>query len=237
MEIPESAKKWIDAAMSSSEGKQVVDNLQRDENIPLPTAEFFFDRLSLSFDGGQNPISHMDSTLTMLPGCSLAGPQVTVNSSLTRFAKLARLLENPELRAAGVSFGTLKRMPKLLDKIKELSLGNARGIVWAAVQDEIDHDRSKGLAVEDVLNKLGIGDRLNEPMYRVSYSSNVVNHICSVPTVLDAGGNWRFRPSVKGAKCGKTKPLSLPGEGYSEFVHSSCRLRNPNLQAHFPKEP
>ena len=89
-----------------------------------------------------------------------------------------------------------------------------------------------GGLLSDIVNRLGISDTMDQPMYQATYNTSDIEGICHVPTVLDAGVNHRFRPPKKGAKHGMTKPCSANGDGYPEYVHRKCTVEAPGIRVH-----
>jgi hypothetical protein len=233
MKIPDNAKNWERAMRlrGSPEAEQVLKNVEQEANVPDGVATLFFTKLGGSFDSTGDPLQHMETVVGTVKTCALAGPTCTPDSdTLTRFASLHHLADQPDLKRAGVSARTLLQMPRLVGRIKTLGLGNRRGVVWAALFEEIRVEMDNGVSVDEILNRLGLSETLVDPVYQVYYNKADIGKPCQVPTVLDAGSNHRFRCAAKDAKSGRTWPCSGKGDGFSEFVHGVCTARAPTIK-------
>lgn len=236
MKIPPKASKWAKEMAKTNTGKQVLENLEREENVPKDLANKFFNRLSKSYDPSTDPSQQMIGVLGAMVESALAGPEAGLGLVLlTRFAPLARLAQLQVFRSAGISEQILARHPEVVDMLTELPLGNPhnpRSIVWAALHAPISRDEGTGASVSDIVNRLGISDTMDQPMYQATYNTSDIEGTCYVPTVLDAGANHRFRPPKKGATQGMTKPCRANGNGYPEYVHRKCTVQAPGIRLH-----
>jgi len=233
MQIPPEAKTWVDAMKATEEGRQILANIENDQNVPERIAAGFFALLCENYVGSADPLTHMIGVLVSMSHSALAGPDAGLGIQLLmRFAPLARLGDLPSLRTAGINVQMIMASPELVDIIEELPLGNRRGIVWAAAGDSIQRDLRNRVSIAEIIDRLGIAETMTEPMYRASYSTNDIDGACHVPTVLDAGHNARFRPAPEGAASGRTVPVSGSGEGYPEYVHSACTIEDPGITVH-----
>ncbi len=233
MTIPAKARKWADAMSKTARGRRIIKNVEREQNVPSGLARSFFNAISRAYAKGGDPMRAMGKALLSTAAFVLAGPSFDLGLDLlTRFEPLARLADSPDLKRAGVSLQRLIANPGLVDIITELRLGNARGIVWTALEEAVSADVNRDASIREVVDRLGITDDLREDMYEVVYGAGDVGDPCHVPTVLDAGADDRFRPSPKGAKHGMTHPCSGSGAGYPEYVHRECVVGDPNVRLH-----
>lgn len=231
MLIPKNAEKWRKAMEMTKEGKAVLKNIEREENVPSVVKNKFFQKLSKTYKVGMDPLKHMEKVLSSLAKTALSGPKadIRIMELLIRFSRMARLPEQPLLKKAGVGFSRLLKNPGLISVLTKLHLGNRRGIVWVALEALVSTDIANGMPIEDVLNKLGLTKKFVEPWYQVVYNASDIGAPCLVPTVLDAGSNHRFRPPTKDAPHGMTSPCSGGGSGYPECVHQTCVIDKPGI--------
>src|SRR5436190_12359869 len=193
MFIPKIAKEWAIEMDSSDDGRQILTNVKREKNVEAAKGTSFFEKLASSYLTTENPGSHMNNVLLSFPEFGFLGPLSGLSDErLTRFGFAERLPEQPDLRRRGVSFQQLKRRPGLLGTIRTLSLGNRRGIVWAALDDPVERDLKGGVSVSVVIDRLGLMKELEQAMYRIAYSAAEIGNPCQTPTVLDAGANPKF---------------------------------------------
>lgn len=233
MQIPSSLAKWKQGMREDSGGRQIIENLEVEENVPADVSSSFFETLDSLYSGKISPMETLGRAVSSVSKAALDGPEVSLGTTLlTRFAKLVRLLDRPELGLAGINLARLVERPELVDKIEELPLGNRRGIVWAALNKPIDKDLVSGTSAEATLERLGICETQVESFYRVIYDTGAFDGSCHVPTVLDAGTDARFRPAPAGATQGMTRPWSGNGVGYPEYVHEKCVVRRPKISVH-----
>ena len=218
---------------ADSRGRQILENLDVEENVPADVSSSFWKTLDSLYSGETSPMEALGRAVSSVSKAALAGPQVSLGTTLlTRFAKLVRLLDRPELGLAGINLARLVARPDLVDKIEKLPLGNQRGIVWAALDKPIDKDLISGASTEATLDRLGICETQVESFYRVVYDAGAFAGSCYVPTVLDAGTDARFRPAPAGATQGMTRPCSGNGVGYPEYVHEKCVVGRPKISVH-----
>lgn len=230
MKIPQKAKAWVKAMKATKDGPQILVNIENDENVPEKIVAKFFKLLCKAYKASVDPIEHMARVLVSMSDSVLQGPVAPVGYKLLmRFSPLGRLGDHPALHAAGINLPMLEANPELVDVIREISLGNHRGFVWAADGDAVGRDLRTGVPVAEVIDRLGLMATMEESMYRVSYSANDVDGECHVPTTLDAGGDARFRPAGKDATSGETVPVSGKGKGYPEYVHEACTVDKPGI--------
>ncbi len=232
MLIPKKAEKWRKAMKMTKEGKTVLKNIEREENVPSVVQNKFFQKIGQTYKVALDPLIHMEELLSSLADTALSGPNADIGSMelLIRFSRMARLPEQPLLKKAGVSYARLLKNPGLISVLTKLRLGNRRGIVWAAVEALVSSDIANGMPTEDVLNKLGLTEELVEPWYQVVYNASDIGAPCLVPTVLDAGSDYRFWPPTKNAPYGMTWPCSGGGSGYPEGVHQKCVIDQPGIK-------
>jgi len=218
----------------TNEGKTVLQNIKKEENVPDTVTNNFFQELSKTYKVGMDPLNHMEKVLSKLTKTALSGPDADVGSMdlLIRFSRMARLLEQPIFKKAGIGYSRLMKNPGLISILIELSLGNARGIVWAALQNPVTSDMAGGTSIEEILSNLGLTDKFIEPWYQAVYTVSDIGASCLVPTVLDAGSDYRFRPPAKDAPYGMTSPFSGGGSGYPEYVHQKCVIDKPGITLH-----
>ncbi len=233
MHIPSSLAMWKQGMGADSRGRQILKNLEVEENVPADVSSSFFEALDSLYSGETSPTEALGRAVSSVSKAALPGPEVSLGTTLlTRFTRLAQLLDRPELRLAGINLARLVARPDLVDKIEELPLGNRRGIVWATLDRPIAKDLTSGVSVEDALDRLGICETQVESFYRVVYSTGAFDGSCHVPTVLDAGTDAQFRPAPAGATQGMTRPCSGNGVGYPEYVHEECVARRPKITVH-----
>lgn len=231
MLIPKKAEKWRKAMEMTKKGKTVLKNIEGEENVPSTVRNKFFQKLSKTYTDGMDPLKHMEKVLSSISETALSGPKADIEDMelLIRFSRMARLPEQPLLKKAGVGFSCLLKNPGLISVLAKLHLGNQRGIVWTALEGLVSSDIVNGMPIEDVLNKLGLTEKFIEPWYKVVYNASDIGAPCLVPTVLDAGSNYRFRPPTKDASHGMTSPCSGGGSGYPECVHQTCVIDKPGI--------
>lgn len=233
MRIPAELRTWVSAMKRSERGLPVVTNLQNEQNVPRNVAKSFFHELGRQFDAKKDACSCMDQVLSNLPETALAGPPGVLESTLlTRFGRLARLADLPFFKRAGINMGRLVRSPDLADRIRELPLGNRRGIVWASPEKDLVAASKSGATVNNLLDRIGLQEALTYPMYRVTYTADDLEQGPGVPTTLDAGADPRFRSSPEGATHGTTNPVSRRDGGFPEFVHEKLIVSNPRVVFH-----
>jgi len=231
MLIPKKAEKWRKAMEMTKQGKTVLKNIEREENVPSVVKNKFFRELSKTYTTGTNPLEHMENVLSSLADSALSGSKADIVSMelLIRFSRMARFPDQPLLKKAGISFSRLLKNPGLISVLTKLHLGNRRGIVWAAIENLVSSDIANGMPTEKILNKLGLTEKFVEPWYQAVYNASDVRKPCLVPTVLDAGSDHRFRPPIKDAPYGITSPRSGGGTGYPECVHQKCIIDQPAI--------
>ena len=123
MKIPPRASKWAEDMAQTNTGKEVIENLEREQNVPKDLANEFFNRVSKSYDPPTDPSQHMIEVLGGMVESALAGPEADLGLVLlTRFAPLARLAQLQVFRSAGISEQMLARHPEVVDMVKELPL-------------------------------------------------------------------------------------------------------------------
>lgn len=233
MRIPVELRTWVSAMKRSERGLPVVTNLQNEQNVPRKVGKSFFDAMRRQFEATKDACSCMDQVLASLPETALAGPPGELESALlTRFGRLARLADLPFFKRAGIGMGRLIRSPELAERIRELPLGNRRGIVWASPEKEVAAASRNGATVDDLLDRLGLQKALTHPMYRVTYAAADLEQGPGVPTTLDAGADPRFRSARGGAKHGTTNPVSRREPGFPEFVHEKVIVSSPRVVFH-----
>ena len=237
MLIPKKAEKWRKAMETTKQGKTVLKNIEREENVPSVEKNKFFKEISKTYTIGTNPLEHMENVLRSLADTALAGPKADIGSMelLLRFSRMARLPEQPLLKKAGISFSRLLKNPGLISVLTKLHLGNRRGIVWAAIENRVGSDIANGMPTEKILNKLGLTEKFVESWYKVVYNTSDVGKPCLVPTVLDAGSDHRFQPPIKDEPYGMTSPRSGGGLGYPECVHQKCVIDQPGITMYVTK--
>jgi hypothetical protein len=236
MKVPKKAGGWARAMRQTVEGKQVVANCGAEENVPLATEVDFFKEIVTAHKPRHDASATMDGVLGSNRRFDLCGEAVKLGLALlVRFSSLKHLADSPAARKAGISEQMLIRNPGLADRIREIPLGNPnspRNIVWAALEEQVARDLANGFTLSQLLNKLGIRERADQPMYGAVYSANDLGGQGHVPTVLDAGSDSRFRPSPKGSGFGMTRPCAGVEPGYREYVHGKCIVKNPGLKVH-----
>lgn len=232
MVIPKSAENWRRAMEKTKQGKKVLKNIEREKNVPNAVKNRFFQKLSKTYTIGTNPLEHMENVLSSLASTALSGPKVDIGSMelLIRFSRMARLPDQQLFKKAGISFTRLLKNPGLISVLTKLHLGNRRGIVWAAIETSVSSDISNGMPIEKILNKLGITDKFVEPWYQAVYNASDVGKPCLIPTVFDAGSDYRFLPPTKDEPYGMTSPCSSGGTGYPECVHGKCVIDKPAIK-------
>lgn len=228
MNIPTSADKWCQAMERTPEGKKILENVRKEENVPAKVAKAFFAKVSRNYDSSADPVAHMRKNLNELKSAVLCGPSRELGLQLlTRFARMARLANDPALKKAGVSYQRLSKNPSLITRIAEMEIGNRGKIVWAALEEPVSKDIEKNPV--KVLNKMGITDKFEESWFQIVYNAGDTGLMCHVPTVLDRGANQHFKPAPKDADSGTTSPCSGKEKGYPEYVHGKCKIDQPAL--------
>jgi hypothetical protein len=231
LKVSKGLDSWVQAMKKTEASRRVIQNLVAEVNVPAKLGTSFFSDLAKRYDGSKRPAEHMNAVLASKEKYGLGGPKRNLELELlTRFARLARLADHPDLKKGGISFQRLLKKPDLIGRLRAMRLGNRRGIVWAARETPVGKDLLES-DISKVLDKLGLTDRFEEPWCQITYSSGDFPGPCNVPTVLDAGADPRFRPSAKDADSGITAPCSLKGQGYPEYVHKACDVDRPGLKA------
>lgn len=238
MKIPSKIKHWQTALRRNPKGRQVLKNLQNDENVPPSIQKDVFDHITTSFHNiDTNPLSCFDKALENNPNSACAGPdaQPAPMALLTRFTPLRYILDQPEVRKRGYTAPHLRKKPGLLRNVPSIQLGyKPRWIVWCAWERPVALDINKGANLADILNRMGKRRTEICPMVRITYACNEVPTSPKVPTVFDAGSYDPFRPPSLNAPCGMTHPYNGKGTGYEEYVHKGFVVVNPNLELYWP---
>ncbi len=87
MRIPKRVEAWAQAMRKSAKGRQVLKNLEAEQNVPRAVSTKFFQAISKDYDPAIKAPGHMVNVLASTDGCSLSGPDAELGLRLlSRFA-------------------------------------------------------------------------------------------------------------------------------------------------------
>ncbi|MFC2155906.1 hypothetical protein ACFLRB_05405, partial [Acidobacteriota bacterium] len=108
---------------------------------------------------------------------------------------------------------------------KDVKLQGKRPIIWATFAEDVEKELNINENIDDLCDRLGLSDfNRCDQVAELRYDANKIENQ-RVSTVVDAGENHAFYPSMKGDPFGDTRDLKNNREGFPEIVHGPIDIK------------